>query len=151
MSKPIRFSDFAARHGLEVDVDVDKPKALKGLLHYSAELKDVEVKDDGMLASFSGHGATPAKAIADYAKRLRGQLIVFKAYTSERREIRCPNAWLTEEPPQAASDLEKHRDFLRWCLLTVSKGFTADADGQKRACEVLKELDSEEMPNNQTG
>jgi uncharacterized protein with PIN domain len=39
--------------------------------------------------------------------------------------------------------LGEHGSFLRWCVLTVSKGFTAADDGQERACEVLAAIDAE--------
>lgn len=35
---------------------------------------------------------------------------------------------------------------IRWCVLTVSKGFTAEHDGQKAACALLAKLDKGTTP-----
>lgn len=36
---------------------------------------------------------------------------------------------------------KKDLELARWCVLTVSKGFTAEHDGQVAACELLARLD----------
>lgn len=38
----------------------------------------------------------PEKAIADYADKIAGELLVQDAYRDTRREIRCPNYWAKE-------------------------------------------------------
>lgn len=49
------------------------------------------IKEGCMLRGAYGEGDTPEKAIADYADKIAGELLVQDAYRDTRREIRCPN------------------------------------------------------------
>jgi hypothetical protein len=48
------------------------------------------VADGSVLISEHGNGATPALAIAAYARKIQGRILVFGACTSGRREFGVP-------------------------------------------------------------
>ena len=88
------FEEFAGQHGLVMEIH-EHPASL-GLgpgSRYFASFHGVEVSEPGILVGKYGNGATKEEAIADYAKKLRGQRLVVGAYTDKRREIQCPNEW----------------------------------------------------------
>ncbi|MBI2625388.1 MAG: hypothetical protein HYW70_03600 [Candidatus Nealsonbacteria bacterium] len=60
---------------------------------FTCEFKNSETKkdeDDGLLISTYGEGRTPTAALQDYAKKIRGKLLVLDACSSNRREIWIP-------------------------------------------------------------
>ena len=90
------FSAFADSHGLTMEVRERTGDLGRGHSRYYAHFTDAETKDGGCLVGTFGNGATKDSAIADYAEELRGRLLVVGAYTSNRREIQCPNEWAPE-------------------------------------------------------
>ena len=91
---PIRFEDFAEKHGLRIKV-VERGGNWTGTDgQYYAQFDGAEEKGVGVLISGYGDGKTPELAIASYRHRLRGLRLVFGAYTNNRREIQCPTEWL---------------------------------------------------------
>lgn len=90
------FDEFADQHGL---VMLIKERAVDGKLigpdaRYFAHFKDSDVSEPGVLIGRYGNGASPEKAIEQYARELIGARLVIDAYTPERREIQCPNEWV---------------------------------------------------------
>jgi hypothetical protein len=97
---PVTLEEFADRHGLEMEVH-ERQKHI-GLRRYYAHFKDAEVGEGGMLIGTAGNGDTPEEAIADYADEIAGRRLVIRAARPERRELECPNEWLT--PPSKPSE-----------------------------------------------
>lgn len=93
---PTTIEAFADQHGLVMEV-VERSKSANGpygatLSRYSANFQHVEIMDRGMLESSFGNGNTPTDAVADYAKRIEGRRLVYKAYSLfERKEFEAPN------------------------------------------------------------
>lgn len=94
---PCTLSEFADRHGLKMKV-VERPRSMGPAMRFYAHFDHVEVKEGCMLASYSGDGATPEDAMADYAMRIRSVRLVHRAMHPERREIGTPYEWLPEKP-----------------------------------------------------
>ncbi len=57
---------------------------------YLAHFKNCEVSEGGCLKSAHGNGHTQEEAIADYAKEISEQYLIFDAFTNNRREIKAP-------------------------------------------------------------
>ena len=90
----VSFDAFADENGLVMEIR-ERPSSI-GLGHgrrYYARFKDAEVMDRGCLVGAHGNGATKEEAIADYARRLRGERIAIRAYRDDRANIQCPNEW----------------------------------------------------------
>jgi len=80
--------EFAKQHGFVISVE---KRSIRKLPRYYACFDKVEVRGGGrLLISEYGDGRTPTEAIRAYAKAISGKLIVFGAYTPERREIKVP-------------------------------------------------------------
>lgn len=54
-------------------------------MQWYASFEQLETKDDGMLQSTHGNGATPAEAIAAYADLISGADAVVNAYSDDLR------------------------------------------------------------------
>jgi hypothetical protein len=80
---PVMLSDFLEKHNLEVVV-----KEWTG--HFTASIPYSDIKDGSMLSGIHGDGITAMRAVADYAQRISGRLLVIQIPGSERREIRVP-------------------------------------------------------------
>lgn len=65
----------------ELEVSVSS----NGLIHVS--YKGVEIKDGMFLVSAFGVGKTFEEACDNYLSRIRGETLVFGAYTDNRREV----------------------------------------------------------------
>lgn len=79
--KPIK--DFAQKHGLEFEVvECELPN---GKFH--VWFKDCKTLDGALLRGDTGHGENYEEAMADYARQIRYETIVFGAGTSNRRNI----------------------------------------------------------------
>lgn len=95
---PQTLESFADMHDLEMRV-VERPQPPRwagsggALPKYYAHFRHVEIVSGGMLISSAGNGATPDEAIADYARVIAGQRLVYRAGTPERREFQAPNEW----------------------------------------------------------
>jgi hypothetical protein len=83
---------FADKHGLTMIVSERENQELP---RFSAHFEDAEIQSDGFLVSTYGDGETEAEAICDYGGKISLQILVFKAYTSHRWEVRVPR--ITEE------------------------------------------------------
>lgn len=81
--------DFAERHGLRMIVGERSRRS--GFPAYYASFERIEIKDGSILRGVSGDGETPEEAIADYAKKIAGERLVFGAYTDARRVFEAPN------------------------------------------------------------
>ena len=87
--------EFADRHGLVMEVHERSPKhctvgGWKPEVRYYAHFKDVEIREPGVLVGAFGDGATPELAIANYAKRISGQVIVINAFGKNRQDVCVP-------------------------------------------------------------
>jgi len=95
--QPETLVEFGDKHGFELIVNERGNDRSRGVERYYASFKDVEILDKGMLIGAVGNGNTPDEALYDYAKRLAGRKIVFKAWAnvgqtipSDRKEIDVP-------------------------------------------------------------
>lgn len=61
---------------------------------FYASFEYVDVKDDGILSSVFGEGATEHEAVVNYANKIQGQPLVYNAYGDARTEFVAP-LWLT--------------------------------------------------------
>lgn len=86
---------FADEHELVMEL-TERPKAY-GLSRWCARFKQVEIKGDGVLIGAHGDGDTQEAAIADYARRIEGHVLVFRAFHPERKEIQVPNDLTVDE------------------------------------------------------
>lgn len=91
--EPETLTEFAQRHGLEVEVK-ERSRA-SGLDRYYVSLlhpdKCVETVSSGGFSSTHGNGNTPDEAAADYARQLAGQCLVIGARRPDERRIDVPN------------------------------------------------------------
>jgi len=85
--KLFTIEEFAENHNLEMVVNEREniPPSISG--RFYASFKHCDLKDGGMLCGAYGDGITPENAIKEYAKRINGELLVFNAYSEDRREI----------------------------------------------------------------
>jgi len=89
--------EFADKHGLTMEVRerrLDGEARTRNLARWVASFQRCEVKGEGVLIGSYGNGNTPEEAIADYASKIRGEVLVVDAMTGSRREIPCPNEWI---------------------------------------------------------
>lgn len=79
--------EFAHKFGLTIRVD-ERSNRTNG--QWYAHFLNAEIKDGPILIGDYGYGVTPKSAIADYAERISGKLLVINAYGPNRREVRVP-------------------------------------------------------------
>lgn len=84
--KKYTIEEFADEHGLEMEVH-----EREHFNDFYAHFKRGEIKEGSMLCGTSGSGPTPEAAIADYAKKIYGKLLVIGAWTPKRKEYHVPN------------------------------------------------------------
>lgn len=85
--------EFADKHGLVMEVterDKQEIGPLCRRFRYYACFRGAETKVCHILRSEYGNGSTPAKAIANYARKTSGRLLVINNFQTSRREIQCP-------------------------------------------------------------
>jgi hypothetical protein len=88
--------EFADTHGLDMEVKERGVHlvSMSWIGHegrfYCHFVGSPEIKQDGFLKSVFGDGPTPESAIANYAKQISEQTLVFRAYCPDRKEIKCP-------------------------------------------------------------
>jgi hypothetical protein len=80
---------FADEHGLVMLISERAP-TFPPHLRYTAKFESCEVKDGCMLTSLYGEGSSPKFAMEAYARNISRRLLVHKATSPERREIRVP-------------------------------------------------------------
>jgi hypothetical protein len=86
----ISIEEFADRHGLVMEIhERDLPAGNRGR-YYACFKSSAIMEGRSILASATGNGSTPKKAIADYAKRISRRQLVLNAYGSDRKEINVP-------------------------------------------------------------
>lgn len=80
--------EFAEKHGLTM-VLTERRKQYIRVPHerWLAHFDNCETKDGCILSGTYGQGATTKEAIADYADKITGKLLVIDAYGDNRREI----------------------------------------------------------------
>jgi hypothetical protein len=61
-----------------------------GIARFYTHFKNTEIMDNGFLVSTTGEGDTPEEAIQDYARKIAGKRIAWKAYQRQRQEIQVP-------------------------------------------------------------
>lgn len=81
-------AEFANEYGLTLRV-YERPPGTS-LPRFYASFPNVERKDNSILRSEFGDGTTEEEAIAAYATRLSGQLLVIDAYRPSRKDIVAP-------------------------------------------------------------
>lgn len=96
---PVSFEQFAVFHRLELHC-FERSKTIQpdDRGRWYAHFRSCEVKQGNMLSGTYGEGPDPNAAIDDYAKILRGRLLVVNAYSPDRREIQCPAEWEPSKP-----------------------------------------------------
>jgi len=74
---------------------IDREISVEKVIHregYVAEIKGLEIKDDGIFDSCFGHGKTKHQALKDYAERIQGKIgMTYAYYQSIRREWNIPD------------------------------------------------------------
>ena len=78
---------FADKHCLTMQVMERSPKLAKAHGRYFASFKNADVHRDHMLHGVFGNGETPEQAIAEYAKKISGQLLTIDG---GKTDILCP-------------------------------------------------------------
>ncbi len=79
---------FAIENRLTMEV---RERSTHELPRFYAQFSGAEVGSFGTLASVFGDGDSESEAIADYAKRISGKILVLNAYSKwKRREIQVP-------------------------------------------------------------
>lgn len=86
----ITLSDFADKHNLILEIHERLPQNMRGGDRFFAFFSHCEVKENNCLISVHGNGSTPDKAIFDYTTEISGKLLVVRARTEERCEIKTP-------------------------------------------------------------
>ena len=66
-------------------------------MRWYAYFDHAEVKERSMLVWMYGNGPTPDEAVADYAKQIAGQRLVFDAMGPGRKEFTVPTTLVTVE------------------------------------------------------
>lgn len=57
---------------------------------WMADLDGAEIKGNGVLCGACGYGVTPYEALRDYVEKIKGKILVFDAYSDQRRECGVP-------------------------------------------------------------
>ena len=83
---------FASEHNLVMKIVERSPQDIRhfGIARFYAHFKDVEIMDNGFLEGATGEGNTPKDAVKDYAKKIAGKRIAWRAYQKDRRNIVIP-------------------------------------------------------------
>lgn len=93
--EPEILTEFAKRHGLEVEVTERRREDWSNLNRYYASFahpnKCVETVSRGGFLSDFGSGSTPDAAATDYARKLAGKRLVIGANRPDERRIDIPN------------------------------------------------------------
>lgn len=59
---------------------------------FNAKFEAAEVKDGPVLSSVYGSGNTVLDAVNNYTRRIRGEIIIFNAYSNNfRRQVQVPS------------------------------------------------------------
>ena len=82
--------ELADQHNLTMIVTERELYRECSVHRWYAYFEDAETKDGPMLIDTYGDGGTPEEAIADYARRISGKLLVINAHQKSRREIQVP-------------------------------------------------------------
>lgn len=84
---PLSLDEFAERYGLVMRVHEREHVPPGTGNRFYASFVRVEVKNGAMLRGEYGDGSTPETAIQNYSDLIRGKLLVYSAYGSDRREF----------------------------------------------------------------
>lgn len=84
----MELEQFAEKYGLIMEVRERSPS--DSFIRYYARFECAEVKQNGMLVSEFGDGATIEEAIESYGRAISGKFLVIRAYSKERKEINVP-------------------------------------------------------------
>ncbi len=76
--------DFVNSHGLTM-VITERDNG-----HYHARIKGAERKEEGCLVSEFGVGNTEDSAMKDYMDKISNEILVFNAFSTNRKEIKVP-------------------------------------------------------------
>jgi hypothetical protein len=87
--------EFAERNDLTMEI-TERRESSSFLASFFASFKDCELSDHGKLISIYGDGNTEKEAINNCARRISCKILVFKAYTKDRKEIIVPKLTITE-------------------------------------------------------
>lgn len=93
----VALQDFADLHGFEIIVkerptSIMRDMGMEETDRYYAQFENVEVSGDGVLIGIFGNGMTPHDAIVNYCQEIEGKKLIFKAYSTQRKEIWAPVA-----------------------------------------------------------
>lgn len=91
----ISFTDFLDAHNLTVVVREFMPgnqygRKISGNSVWIADIKNVEIGENGLLAGCCGRGKTKEDALTALGEDISGKHLVVDAYKPTRREIDCP-------------------------------------------------------------
>lgn len=82
----VTIEEFGEKFGLAMKVE-ERPVPEGSPSRYYASFDRLEIREEGLLRSTHGNGATPEQAIADYARTITLQPLVFDAWGEGRKEI----------------------------------------------------------------
>jgi len=102
----MNIEDFADAHGLEIEIHqrLRKPGAVD---RYYAHFRNSYVFDPwiaGGIIGEHGNGSTPNSAIADYAMRISGRIILVGYMTDNQREVDVPQLEYGEVEPDSEDE-----------------------------------------------
>jgi len=95
------FIDFAEKHDLELLI-IERPKKYWGgsdAYRYYAYFSQTDIKDGCGLLGEHGNGKTELEAVQNYADKILGKELVFRVYSSDRKNIAAPTRWLSVAVP----------------------------------------------------
>jgi len=81
-------SDFAEEHDLTLRLR--ETDALNPEFRYCAKFDECLLEAGSIIYHCQGFGRTEEKAIADYAKSISKELLVFRAWSGDTKKIRVP-------------------------------------------------------------
>ncbi len=73
---------------LDVELDLKYYPNQNG--RWVAKLSHAEISEGGFLTGVHGNGKTPEEAINDYVAEIKGQRVIFNAYSDDRKEFVMP-------------------------------------------------------------
>lgn len=92
--KRVKLETFAEEHGLKIEVFERSPTWYCGTNfaqnRWYAHFAGVDVMEPHVLVGKHGNGATPYKAVRDYAKQISEQHLAVDAFKPNRRNIIAP-------------------------------------------------------------
>ncbi|MEE9214690.1 MAG: hypothetical protein V3U54_07825 [Thermodesulfobacteriota bacterium] len=87
--KKVKLKDFAEKHNLTLVIS-ERPKWNWKVGRYTAQFKNVEVKEGSFLKSLYGDGENEENAVQDYISNISESTLVYDAYGKNRKVFEVP-------------------------------------------------------------